>query len=59
MTNKITKAAIRLGDKIYIGFDHGECFKQLPPDIHANEIEQGFIDTNGSFLDRKQAMFNI
>lgn len=56
MTNKITKAAIRLSDKIYVGFDHGECFKQLPSGVNANEIEQGFIDINGDFLDRKQAM---
>lgn len=55
----IVKAAIRVKYKIYTGFEHGECFKKLQEDgcsFSAEEIEQGFIDSKGNFVDRKQAM---
>lgn len=53
---EITKAAIRLGDKIYTGFDHGECFKKIPEERHGLTVEQGFINSDNEFVDRKQAM---
>lgn len=56
MKNKIVKAAIVANDTTYVGFDHGECFKQLPSDINTNNIKQGFIDLHGHFLDRQEAM---
>lgn len=56
MINKIVKAAIVANDIIYVGFDHGECFKQLPSNIKAEDIKQGFIDMYGHFLDRQEAM---
>lgn len=53
---RIEKAAIKYKSKIYIGFDHGECFKQLNnPEITMAEIKQGFITSSGKFVDRKQA----
>lgn len=53
---EIIKAAIRLGDKIYTGFDHGECFKKMPGERHGLTVEQGFLNSNNEFVDRKQAM---
>lgn len=53
---EITKAAIRLGDKIYTGFDHGECFKKIPEERHGLTVEQGFVNSDNEFVDRKQAM---
>ena len=59
MVKTIIKAAVKYVDKIYTGFDHGECFKKLNEDnmiIVHNRIEQGFVDNDGVFVDRKQAM---
>ena len=59
MQRTIVKAAVKYTDKIYTGFDHGECFKKLNEDnmiIVHSRIEQGFVDNDGIFVDRKQAM---
>ena len=59
MCKSIVKACVRYNDILYTGFDHGECFKKLNEDntilVHS-EIEQGFVDSDGNFIDRKQAM---
>ena len=59
MCESIVKACVRYNDRLYTGFDHGECFKKLNEDntilIHS-DIEQGFVDSDGNFVDRKQAM---
>ena len=59
MCKSIVKACVRYNDRLYTGFDHGECFKKLNEDntilVHS-EIEQGFVDSDGNFVDRKQAM---
>lgn len=58
MSTTIVKAAIKVNDEIFTGFDHGECFKfardKFP--IPTQDLKQGFIDSNGNFVDRKQAM---
>lgn len=66
MSKSIVKACVRYNDRLYTGFDHGECFKKLNEDntieqstftkIVHSEIEQGFVDNDGNFVDRKQAM---
>ena len=59
MSKSIEKACVRYNNKLYTGFDHGECFKKLTEDniaIICTEIEQGFIDSDGNFVNRKQAM---
>lgn len=59
MCKSIVKACVRYNDILYTGFDHGECFKKLNEDnmiIVHSEIEQGFVDSDGNFVDRKQAM---
>ena len=56
----IVKAAIKYRKEIYTGFDHGECFKQLEKKHHLTtlaNVQQGFIDSDGHFVDREQAMF--
>ena len=59
MRKSIVKACVRYNNRLYTGFDHGECFKKLNEDntilVHS-EIEQGFVDSDGNFVDRKQAM---
>ena len=59
MSKSIVKACVRYNDRLYTGFDHGECFKKLNEDnttlVHS-DIEQGFVDSDGNFVDRKQAM---
>ena len=59
MCKSIVKACVRHNDRLYTGFDHGECFKKLNEDntilVHS-DIEQGFVDSDGNFVDRKQAM---
>ena len=59
MCDSIVKACVRYNDRLYTGFDHGECFKKLNEDntmlVHS-DIEQGFVDSDGNFVDRKQAM---
>ena len=59
MSKSIMKACVRYNDRLYTGFDHGECFKKLNKDnmiIVYSYIEQGFVDSDGNFVDRKQAM---
>ena len=59
MSKSIVKACVRYNDRLYTGFDHGECFKRLNEDnmiIVHSRIEQGFVDSDGNFVDRKQAM---
>lgn len=66
MSKSIVKACVRYNDRLYTGFDHGECFKKLNEDniieqstftkIVHSEIEQGFVDNYGNFVDRKEAM---
>ncbi|MGN0961799.1 MAG: hypothetical protein ACI4PF_06365 [Christensenellales bacterium] len=46
---EIVKAAVRYKDEIYTGFDHGQCFIQLPQGHKGSEIEQGFITNDGKF----------
>ena len=59
MSKSIAKACVRYNDRLYTGFDHGECFRKLNEDnttpVHS-KIEQGFVDSDGNFVDRKQAM---
>ena len=59
MGKSIVKACVRYNDRLYTGFDHGECFKRLNENntilVHS-DIEQGFVDSDGNFVDRKQAM---
>ena len=59
MSKSIVKACVRYNDRLYTGFDHGECFKKLNEDnmiIVHSYIEQGFVDSDGNFVDRKQSM---
>lgn len=57
MNKEIVKAAIKVNGNIYTGFDHGECFKQiLHLTVNPKTLVEGFIDNEGSFVDRKQAM---
>lgn len=56
---EIVKACVKYQDRLYTGFEHGECFNKLNEDntiIVFNKIEQGFVDNDGNFVDRKQAM---
>lgn len=56
MSKTIVKAAIKVRDKIYIGFDHGECFSHAEFPIPVEDIRQGFITSDGDFVNRKEAM---
>ncbi len=59
MSKSIVKTCVKYNDRLYTGFDHGECFKRLNEDnmiIVHSYIEQGFVDSDGKFVDRKQAM---
>ena len=51
----IVKAAIRHNKKIYTGYNHGECFGELPTGTAMGESEQGFITNEGRFVNRKEA----
>ncbi len=53
---KIKRAAIRVGNTIFTGFDHGECFNQIPQELHNQNVEQGFVTDSNEFVDRKEAM---
>lgn len=55
---KITRAAIRYKDKIFTGFDHGECFKQTEKEniTDTENLEQGFITDENEFVDRNTAL---
>lgn len=49
MGNKIVKVAVKVGNKVYSGWDYDECFNQIS---EADEdIECGFIDEKGNFYD--------
>ena len=56
--SKIVKSAIRYNNKVYTGFDHGECFKQIDKDTikDYDKLEQGFITDKNEFVDRQQAL---
>lgn len=59
MDKEIVKACIKYKNHLFTGFDHGECFENLlkeeqPKDM--TELEQGFIDNELNFVDRKNAM---
>lgn len=59
MTEKIKLACIKYNDKLYTGFNHGECFNKMKEDGlegYGNE-GQGFITDTGRFVDRKEAYF--
>lgn len=61
---KITKAAIRLKDKVYTGWRHSEIFQELkqlgfPREELAKlnqDWDQGFITETGKYLPRIQAL---
>lgn len=55
---KIIRAAIRYKDKIFTGFDHGECFKKIEKEniTDAENLEQGFITDENEFVDRNTAL---
>ena len=56
--SKIVKSAIRYNDKVYTGFSHTECFKQIDKDTikDYDKLEQGFITDKNEFVDRQQAL---
>lgn len=57
MGKEIVRAAIKVNDRLYIGFDHGECFKQIDEHtVNTGTLVEGFIDSDYNFVDRKQAM---
>jgi hypothetical protein len=51
----ITCAAIKLGDKIYIGGRHHIIFRAYP-EIDLRPGEQGFVDATGKFYTRCEAL---
>lgn len=55
---KIIRAAIRYKDKIFTGFDHGECFKKIEKEniTDTENLEQGFITDKNEFVDRNTAL---
>ena len=54
----IVRAAIKLNDHVVmIGFNHGEIMFSIPG-FDSLELDQGFIDTNGRFLNREQSRMN-
>ena len=55
MSKEIVMAGVRYNNIVYDGFNHGECFKKLPIDANMVDIEQGFITSDGEFVDRKKA----
>ena len=55
MDKEIVKACVKCGNKLFTGFDHGECFEEIERN-DAENAEQGFIDNEGNFVDRKEAM---
>ena len=56
MAKEIQKAAIKCGYKIYTGFEHGECFKQIEGNDKEFEIIEGFVTNEYDFVNRKEAM---
>ena len=56
--SKIVKSAIRYNNKVYTGFGHTECFKQIDKDTikDYDKLEQGFITDKNEFVDRQQAL---
>ena len=51
----IKLACVKYDDKLYTGFNHGECFKKLPQNANMSNTIQGFITNNGRFVDRRNA----
>ena len=59
MDREIVKACVKCNNKLFTGFDHGECFERIEEDksiVDARKTEQGFIDNEGNFIDRIEAM---
>lgn len=52
---RIRCAALRKGDKVYIGRYHGEIFSQRPKG-ELKDAEQGFVTDSGIFVNRYQAL---
>jgi hypothetical protein len=57
----VTKAALRLGDKIYTGRHHGEAMQEMEADGHPvlktiSKTEDGFVTNTGRFVSRKEAL---
>ncbi len=59
MTHKIVAVAIRLGAMVVVAhrpFRHFDAIRMVDDNgMDPNEFEQGFIDADGSYVDRKQA----
>lgn len=59
MKNKVSeiivKAAIKHNNKIYTGYNHGECFGELPTGAVMQDSKQGFVTNEGRFVNRKEA----
>lgn len=59
MSKEIVMACIKYCDRLYTGFNHTECFNKLNREemiIVHSRLEEGFVDSDGNFVDRKQAM---
>lgn len=54
-SERIVKAAIKHNKQIYTGYNHGECFGELPTGAVMKHSEQGFITNEGRFVNRKEA----
>lgn len=53
----IKSAAIRIGQTIFTGRDHAECIRTSKGAwIVARDKEQGFVTTDGRFVDRFEAL---
>ncbi len=52
----IIKAAILKDSSIYIGLRHNEIITSKEKGFFKGNCIQGFIDDNGNFLDREQAL---
>lgn len=54
---KITRAAVKIGDKVYEGRRHSDCIKLAVSDGAARvyQDQQGFVLDTGEFIDRKTA----
>ena len=52
---KIVCAALNKNGKIYKGKTHANCFIQEPKGVLVN-AEQGFVTSNGKFVNRKVAL---
>lgn len=55
---KLVKAAVRVGDKLYLGWRHADIMRELKEHNiveHVFAEDQGFVTENGRFLMRPQA----